>query len=189
MQEIAERLQAAIVHAGELKHFLQNLCVTTYADLEKHLGERDVLEQNFPMCAETTECVGKPVWGDVKLGRIPEFLYVDARAEVLDVRPQARAADAATFREAFSRTFQYFQSRCQHHIHPLVTDNKTGQVKRIVPNACRAKNKPTECKHEAPWINRVSPKWMSQPLIVCKGIAKLFKLGTSGIRNWLGADS
>ena len=68
----------------------------------------------------------------------------------------------------------------------LSTDKKTGQEKRMVPNACRAKNKPTECKHEAPWLNRVSPDWMTKPLLVCKGIAKQLKLRCSGVRNWLG---
>ena len=58
--------------------------------------------------------------------------------------------------------------------------------KRIVPNACRSKAKPTVCKHEAPWTNRVSPPWMTAPLVVCKGIAKTFTLRCSGVRNWLG---
>ena len=73
-----------------------------------------------------------------------------------------------------------FQSRCQHHIHKMVNG------KRIVPNACRSKAKPTVCKHEAPWTNRVSPPWMTAPLVVCKGIAKTFTLRCSGVRNWLG---
>ena len=72
--------------------------MTTYADLDKHLKERNVLEQNFPMYAETTECVGKLVWGDVKLGRIPEFLYVDARAGVAPVGLHAGEAKAANLR-------------------------------------------------------------------------------------------
>ena len=55
-----------------------------------------------------------------------------------------------------------------------------------MPNACLSKKNKRECKHEAPWTNRVSPEWMSTPLLVCKGIAKQFKLRTSGVRNWLG---
>ena len=46
--------------------------------------------------------------------------------------------------------------------------------------------KKKECKHEAPWTNRVSPDWMTSPLLVCKNIAKQFKLKTCGHRNWLG---
>ena len=76
---------------------------------------------------------------------------------------------------AFSR-----QERCQHHIHKVVNG------KRIVPNACRSKTKPKECKHEAPWTNRVSPTWMTDPLLVCRGVAKMFKLRCSGARNWFG---
>ena len=47
------------------------------------------------------------------------------------------------------------------------------------------KNK-NECKHGAPWTNKMSPEWMTQPLLVCKGIAKKFNLRTSGVRNFLG---
>ena len=32
----------------------------------------------------------------------------------------------------------------------------------------------------------MSPQWMTTPLLGCKGIAKDFKLRTSGVRNWLG---
>ena len=82
--------------------------------------------------------------------------------------------------------FQYVQSHCQHHVHKLVRNPKTGEKKRMIPNACACKNNPKECKHEAPWTNRVSPKWMTQPLLVCKGLAKYFGLRTSGVRNWMG---
>ena len=63
---------------------------------------------------------------------------------------------------------------------------KTKQEKRLVPNACASRKNKRECKHEAPWTNRLSPEWMTTPLLVCKGIAKKFKLRTSGVRNWLG---
>ena len=88
--------------------------------------------------------------------------------------------DGASYKHKFGVAFQYLQRRCQHHIHKLVTG------KRVVPNACRSKAKPTECKYEAPWTNRVSPSWMTMPLLICKGIAKQFKLRCSGMRNWLG---
>ena len=94
--------------------------------------------------------------------------------------------DGAQYKKKFNIVFQYFQSRCQHHIHSFVVDKKTGKEKRVVPNACQVKNKPRECKHEAPWTNRLSPNWMTQPLLVCQGIAKFFKLRVSGVRNWLG---
>ena len=74
------------------------------------------------------------------------------------------------------------QARCQHHIHRL--DTATG--KRFIPNACRSKTKPGACKHEAPWTDRVSPRWMREPLLICQGLAKQFKLRCSGARNWLG---
>ena len=90
------------------------------------------------------------------------------------------------FKEQYNNALQYFMSRCQHHIHKLATDPKTKEQKRLVPNACASKKNRKECKHEAPWTNRVSPTWMSTPLTVCKGIAKKFGLKTSGVRNWMG---
>jgi hypothetical protein len=90
------------------------------------------------------------------------------------------------FKEQYNDALQYFMSGCQHHIHKLATDPKTKEEKRLVPNACASKKNRKECKHEAPWTNRVSPTWMSTPLTVCKGIAKKFGLKTSGVRNWMG---
>ena len=140
----------------------------------------------------------------MKLGRLPQFLYDDAaiwktqtshsvqNRKSLNVSHSVQMfphsvqmnatgiADAEQYKSNFSSVFQYLQERCQHHIHKLVDG------KRMVPNACRSKTNRQECKHGAPWTNRVSPSWMSQPLLVCKGIAKLFNLRTSGVRNWLG---
>ena len=87
--------------------------------------------------------------------------------------------EANQYEIMFERAFQYFQSRCQHHIHMLV--NGEG----IVPNTCRSKLNSNECKHEAPWTNRVSPPWRTSPLLICKCIAKKLRLRCSGFRNWL----
>ena len=95
-------------------------------------------------------------------------------------RPVTSAMDGATYMQKFYAAFQYFQSRCQHHIHQL------SGGKRPIPNSCRSKSKPSECKHEAPWTHRMSPTWMTEPLAICKGLAKQFKLRCSGMRNWHG---
>ena len=185
LAEIAELLAAKLVHATELKDFLGKICCETYADVAEHQANVEALEANFPNYSEQTECQGEQVWGDLKLGRLPAFLYTDA-ALVDEARPlstqedTASDLDAQTFRKSFNAAFQYFQERCQHHIHKLIAG------KRVVPNACRSKTNPNECKHGAPWINRVSPAWMTEPLLVCKGIARKFKLRCSGARNWLG---
>jgi hypothetical protein len=134
----------------------------------------------IPWYSENTECGDKLTWGEIKLGRIPAFLYEDARADYSALQPQAKDKDAATFKQRFASAFQYFQSRCQHHIHKLVNG------KRVVPNACKSKQNPKECKHEAPWTKLLSPDWMQGPLFICKGLAKRFKLRCSGPRNWLG---
>ena len=118
------------------------------------------------------------------MGRLPRFLYDDAK--VATTSPLHAKKDVDEFRKKFDVALQYFMSRCQHHIHREVVDPKTELKKRLVPNACASKKNKKECKHEAPWTNRVSPAWMTEPLLVCKGIAKKFKLKTSGVRNWLG---
>ena len=122
----------------------------------------------------------------MKLGRLPQFLYDDAsrlgpKESTTTCAGSAGDAerDATQYKKYFEQAFQFFQERCQHHIHKLVDG------KRVIPNACRSKTKPNECKHEAPWTNRVSPSWMTEPL-VCKGIAKQFQLRCSGARNWFG---
>ena len=94
LQEIGELLEKAVVNSTELKEFLENLCVTSYTDLSKHVAEKDELENNFPVYSEKTECGSQPVWGDMKLGRIPEFLYADSKEE----EPQL---DATSFKKKF----------------------------------------------------------------------------------------
>ena len=143
--------------------------------------------KNFPSYSEEAECAEELIWGDVKLGRLPNFLYQDAPFSSQSLQfsngikmDAENLADADKYKGAFERTFQYFQERCQLHIHKLVGG------KRVIPNACRSKSHRQQCKHEAPWTNRVSPSWMSAPLIICKGLAKMFKLRCSGVRNWLG---
>ena len=49
--------------------------------------------------------------------------------------------------------------------------------------ACRSKTNPNECKHGAPWTNRLN---LETPVLICQGLAKKFKLRCSGARNWLG---
>ena len=92
LKDIAEKLADGLVHATELKHFLGQLCCESYPDAEQFLRERDTLEMNFPMYSESSECNGPAVWGELKLGRLPSFLYEDARS--LDDAPlQANKSD------------------------------------------------------------------------------------------------
>ena len=171
--------------------------VKKYNDLPSFQCNRNDFEKHYPSyAAEEKTSSSNDVWGACRLGRIPSFIYDDTKASraaqatdftMSDENTRAtQKRDGAIFKERFNEVLQFFQSRCQHHIHPLATDKKTGKEKRVIPNACRAKNKPTECKHEAPWTNRVSPSWMTEPLIVCEGLAKRLKLRTSGPRNWMG---
>ena len=173
MKEIAAALEDELVKPGELKDFLANICCESYTDPMQFDAQRSYLEGAFPAYHEHTESDTSNRWGQIQLGRIPAFIYHDSRCE-------SDVEDGSTFKDLFQKAFQFFQSRCQHHIHKEVNG------KRIIPNACRSKTRPTECKHEAPWTNRLSPSWMEKPLLICKGLAKDFKLRCSGVRNWLG---
>ena len=46
-----------------------------------------------------------------------DALYADAKHSRLAHDPED---DAEKYKKTFYQAFQYFQSRCQHHIHPLV---------------------------------------------------------------------
>ena len=163
IKDIAKKIEENLINAEELKHFLGQICCERYPDLQQFTRERQALEKNFPLYAEGTECTDKQVWGDWKLGRLPGFLYDDARAaanwpvSATEERDTAEGCtiDDATFKTKFNCALQYFMSRCQHHIHRLVTDPKTQQEKRVIPNACMSKKirknasterrGPTEC--------------------------------------------
>ena len=58
---------------------------------------------------------------------------------------------------------------------------------RLVPNACQAKGKPTECKHGAPWECKMNHGDDAKPLLICPGIAKERGLRGSGTRNMIGS--
>ena len=79
MKEIAEKLQAGFVQAQELKDYTAAICCESYYDLPLFQRERAMLEKNYPTYAETKECTGNPVWGAFKLGRLPAFIYEDAK--------------------------------------------------------------------------------------------------------------
>ena len=149
LKEIADRITEGLVNATELKHFLGQICCESYPDANQFLQERDSLEKNFPAYSESSECSGPPMRGGLKLGRMPRFLYDDART-ALHSSPCGHNEQAAklcggdggeAFRYEFARALQYFMSRCQHHIHRMVIDPKTKQERRLVPNPCASKKK------------------------------------------------
>ena len=70
MKEIAEKMQAALVEAQELKDFLAAISCESYTDLPLFHKQRGMLEQNFPTYSEKTECDSQLLWGAYKLGRI-----------------------------------------------------------------------------------------------------------------------
>ena len=144
------------------------------------------------------------LWGDVRLGRLPAVVQHDrppplaagsscepgrsatGNSDVpsvsVDLADAERyLADAERYKAKCLDAFQYFQARCQHHMHRV--SSSTG--KRTIPNACRpaGNKKRLECKHGAPWVERLNVK---KPLLLCKKIAKKRMLRCSGNRNVLG---
>ena len=59
MKEIASILKEKLVSAVELKQFLENICVESYADPAQHDDEVPKLEAAFPLYSEVTECSSK----------------------------------------------------------------------------------------------------------------------------------
>ena len=151
----------------EHKAFLSNICCESYRDLAPFVEERTTLEKNFPTYSEEQKSGKDLRWGDFKLGRLPAFLYDDLSsqsrcAERNDRKNQSPVMsqmddsfEAAQYKSSFDSAFQYKQSRCQNHIHKLGPNGR-----RNVPNACKSKRNPNECKHEYPRTNLVSPSWM-----------------------------
>ena len=175
MKDIATLLEKGFVEAAELKDFLSNITCETYADLPKHVTNLAYLEEHWPTYPEDVQ---SPV-GDkhLRMGRLPAFLYQYRSTLAHVVASGVQVGPNIGYATKFATAFQFFQERCQHHIHKLVNG------KRIVPVACRSKTNPNECKHGAPWTNRLNT---TAPLLICKGLAKKFELRCSGARNWLG---
>ena len=56
-----------------------------------------------------------------------------------------------------------------------LTDDSTAdeyETYRMIPNACLAKGKTQQCKHEAPWTKKLNDGDQARPLLICPGIAK-----------------
>ena len=141
LAEIAQRLEQALVNAEDLKDYINNICCTTYPDPERFEAEKPKLEKNFPRYAEWQEydaAEGPLRCGDCMLGQIPAFVRQDShaapkaslvdlfpstednaldRGTTLIAREEAMRQEGQDYKVKFERSQQFFQSRCQHHIH------------------------------------------------------------------------
>ena len=81
-------------------------------------------------CATTD---GKCIWGDIRLGRIPSFVYDESGVQQVQADAERRTQEASKYKAKYLKAFQYFQARCQQHMRPI---SKVTQ-KRVVPHACR----------------------------------------------------
>ena len=57
---------------------------------------------------------------------------------------------------------------------------------RVIPHACKSKANKNECKHEAPWTNKLNCGLGARARLICPGLAKKRGLRTSGARNMVG---
>ena len=146
------------------------------------------------------------------MGRIPGFVRKDEGCatsamprSTATARLQSRAAldkDAEQYKARYDHALQYFQMRCQHHMHPSrrvkrkvasgrefarrPQDEDTESI-RIIPNACQAKGGAKECKHGAPWTSIINMGMDARLLLVCPGIAKHQNLWRNGARHTVGS--
>ena len=111
------------------------------------------------------------------------FVWKEAQSNVqaygeADVNEQTLLGDASEYRDKFNAALQYFYVRSQHHLH-----KKNASGKRVIPDGCKSKSHPNQCRHEAPWENRVH---RGKSIVLCKQFAKRCGLRCSGRRNVLG---
>ena len=79
LAEIGNLIAQGLASAENLKMFTQNLCYQSYAHPMALSLAQDDIENQFPDYSESRGAVRNEKWGDIKLGRIPEFLYDDAK--------------------------------------------------------------------------------------------------------------
>ena len=169
------KLQEGLLKAEELQHYHAHICTESYPDLQHFVDNEEYIEDHCPAYSETSECTGAVKrWEAHKLGRVPGFVH------------KQPALEPAAYAKQFDTTLQYYMERCQHHLHPLRFSEKEKKKIRIVPNGCLGAHTGKRCKHEFPKTNRVRVTSDAVPLLICKGIAKQFKLKVSGIRNEYG---
>ena len=147
LYDIADAINQGLVNATDLKDFLSNICVESYPDIAQHRQDLPNVEKNWPVFLESRDAGGvlmgrandtgatapsadtcpstdtsrhqAPKWGDLRLGRLPQYVRKDCFPNygcVHDVNLLSR--DAENYREKHDRALQYFQERCQHHMHP-----------------------------------------------------------------------
>ena len=201
LKEIATLLPAKLCNVETFKQFIGNLCREDYPDLASFTQQIHAVEQCWPTYNETDEkwlrstvsALPQPdtSTSTLRLGRIPDFVRADsgstyedclqARAEESDNGPSYEKvlAEGLHFKEQLDTSWQFLAMRCQHHFRKW---NAT-RTKRVIPNGCLCKGRPNECKHGAPWIQRLNT---DKPLLLCKKLAKAKGLSCRGVRNVVG---
>jgi len=87
--------------------------------------------------------------------------------------------DATHWYDEYMKDVQRVQDRRQHHVH--IPDD-TGARQPLTH--CPRSDNPTECK--AGYPNTTEAKLLTEPVVVCHGIAKTACLPVTGARNALG---
>ena len=85
-----------------------------------------------------------------------------------------------TWLSLFQKRKQELQEMKQHHVH--LPDPENPEVRKPL-NSCRRRDKPNECKGGFPQDKQL----VAEPVVVCPGLAKQFKMPAKGRRNRIGS--
>jgi hypothetical protein len=136
MEEIGKMLEKGLIEADDLKRFIEGICCESYPHEDQHLNSIDQIEKNWPKfhedtdkyTLEETDVASKPpVWGELRYGRLPPFIWEESKDADYSSLYEANAPDdqhailqdgANAYRRRFNNALQENQMRVQHHIHP-----------------------------------------------------------------------
>ena len=73
-----------------------------------------VLENYWPRYDEHGKANnGQCIWGDIKLGHLPTFVYDDRSVSQVHANANSRTQEALNYKARYLDAFQYYQARCQ----------------------------------------------------------------------------
>ena len=106
MQEIVELIQKGFASVGEFKNCMPNICTESYPDADRRKRETMDLENNWPRYDEHSEASnGQCIWGDIKLGRLPKFVYDDRSASQVHADANSRTQEALNYKARYLDAF------------------------------------------------------------------------------------
>ena len=186
MQEIEDKFRNKKISVDAWKHYQSWLHHEDVFVPTEHAAFADKVQEEFFDRFRKPEHAG--------LSQVPSFLVEDAQAQAAEetltvsscttlAQRQALQEDANAFMQKYTSDLQYVFNRVQHHCH-----KKTAHG--FVPlKACRMKTSrkrsvgmKDKCKAGFPMTHLKTDRHV----LVCRGVAKRFKLRITGRRNAFG---